>query len=257
MFMVGDSRVSDDGRKLTDHCAKIFSVPVVARPIPTETDFNPKIDYVRAMGFAYAGSALIGLNTAAVLTSTLSSLTRIGPFRPLCVRELAELARKVFELICLDITTSASAMSSEAAFCGYCDVHAEYEMYHLTPELPPGGAFQIKLARVPSDSVLQLGEKKAEILERVRKRASPPTAGTTDWQRHPKHVIAEIIRSLEFDTIGGNLQLAMGGPEGVFMYMVCEPIEVGKPRARIVMQGFDLADLPAPAGHELFSRGMA
>lgn len=184
-------------------------------------------------------------------------MTRLGPFRPLCVGEMALLARKVFELICLDITTSASAKSSEAALCGYCDVHADYEMYHLTPASPPGGAFQIKLARIPSDSILQLGEKKAEILERVKARAAMLATGTPDWQRHPKNVIAEIIRSLEFDTIGGNLQLAMGSPEGVAMYMVCEPIEVGKPPARIVMQGFDLADLPRPENHELFSRGIA
>ena len=255
--MVGDSRVSDRGLKLSDHCAKIFAVPVLARPLPNEKDFTPGIDYARTMGFAYAGGALIGLNTAAVLASTLSSLTRLGPFRLLCVQELAELARKVFELICIDITKPASALSSEAAFCGHCDVHADFEMYHLKPVLPTTEPFQIKMTRVPNDSILQLGEKQAEILELIKTRTPLLPAGTPDWQRHPKHVIEEVIRSTTSSTIGGNLQMAMGSPEGVAMYMICEPIEVGKPAARIVIQGFDLENLPAPAGHMLFNKGMA
>ena len=60
LFMVGDSRVSDDGKKLTDHCAKIFSLPVLVRPIPTTENMTPAIDHTQKVGFAFAGGALTG-----------------------------------------------------------------------------------------------------------------------------------------------------------------------------------------------------
>ena len=135
-------------------------------------------------------------------------------------------------------------------------MHERFEMFRLWPDTSDPGKFRIGMTLIPNTEILQLGEKRAEIMTLIEAQISARAKPDGDWDRIPKQVIEELIRADTYDTIGGVLQIALDNKSGVELYASCVPVEHGKPAARLVIQGFDLAKLPEPASHMLFHKAM-
>lgn len=258
LYLIGDSRVTVPGSPTTtytDKCAKIFSLPVICRIIEP----SASVFYERRVGFAYAGSALIGLNAATAIGTLFSGLSTVPHIAPPSMEQLAEMARNVFSNIALDIgaVKKETAEGAEAAICGYCPLHQTYEAYHLKPGYLPSGKYQAQAVKIPPCDVLLLGECQPEIHRRIaviRSRYSPVTM---NWSSAPLSVIDHAIRTRLSPSIGGCIQLAMDRGAGMELWSVCEPIVPGESPARMMVQGFDMDNVAAPPNYLPITKGIS
>lgn len=257
LYLVGDSRVTVPGSPTTiytDKCAKIFALPVICRLIEPSAG----IIYERRVGFAYAGSALIGLNAAAAIGTLYSGLSTVPNVAPPSMEQLAEMARSVFSSIARDVgaTNPRSAEGAEATVCGYCPQHHRFEVYHLKPGRSPSGSYQAEAVHVSSSDVLLLGESKSEMHRRIAAVRSRHLPHDIEWESAPLSVLEHAIRTCLSPSIGGSIQQGIDRGNGMEIWSACEPIVRGEPPARIVVQGFDMECVPAPPNYLLVTKGM-
>ena len=71
IWVVSDSRITQQNSTLTDHCPKLFSIPVsVIRKSDTYRIYPQKI---LELGFGFAGSTMIGINVKEMLKKSSQS----------------------------------------------------------------------------------------------------------------------------------------------------------------------------------------
>lgn len=81
VWAVSDSRITQPTSPLqvsplTDHCPKLFSIPVFA--IRSTDLFRMSPQKILEFGFGFAGSTVIGINVKEMLALSLSQLHEIG-----------------------------------------------------------------------------------------------------------------------------------------------------------------------------------
>jgi hypothetical protein len=130
---VSDSRLSAGATSLTDRAAKILELPVVLLKQDDQNIMGRPIAETR-LGFAYAGSSLIALQTYAAVLPLWRHLMNVGsetlPSIEDCANNLAAFLRGYAE----DLHRTQAA-ACECAVFGWCPSARDHRGYALRVEL--------------------------------------------------------------------------------------------------------------------------
>jgi len=78
IWSIADTKISNGATALTLEGAKIFELQVACKNLSSNWG---AVEYRTSLGFSYAGSSLVGLNTYAMLSSVLTNLAAGGGHR--------------------------------------------------------------------------------------------------------------------------------------------------------------------------------
>jgi hypothetical protein len=265
IWVVGDSRAQiklPDSKTLflnTDHCAKIFKLQIVCYQ-PGPSGFFDQLSFTHSIGFAYAGSSLIGLNAFVMLNQILSAIAYFHNPYPyevvnaspqLALSDVAYVATKIIKKIASDIgdKRDGTLRGVEAAICGYSRATSKHESYHIhpTPDLKDLTCEPFSLHE--EGSVLLLGSHNTEIIQKIKDARSKVPNTDTRWPVMPKHVIDTLIKKNEFPEIGGATQFGIADTSGFRLLGMASPEVEGKPKARPIVLGFDMFKDIGMMGH--------
>lgn len=223
---------------MLDSAAKVFSIPVQCFA-PGDSGFNKLVHYSK-LGYAFAGSALVGMNTYALLTTCLSQLNVVDTTLPQWVLDMhnlsaqglpnlhaiAQLAGRFLERFSsqLALTLGGGALC-EIVLTGQCTVTGELQMFHIRTMAGSDGLtheiVQYRERSCPDDFVLLLGNSRARIGEGIKglrgrlERDCKNRQGLSLWWRAPLSNLCRELDAPGSPTIGGYPQLGIGS-EGNF-----------------------------------------
>ncbi len=240
LWTVSDSRISDKGSaesisSLTDRCPKVFIIPILAGGTISSTKTN-----LYSIGFAYAGSTLIGMAAKEIIERTLSSLVlskfedgegNVVDFsdknkieRQPSIHEIAILASKVCSSLIRDVGSyRPTAAKAEFSVFGYEQKKGVFEAFSIksTPDSP------CKMIKqkidLYSEGILYLGDRKNRFLEQVNLLRDGKNIDSLQFNRAPMSVVEELISSGEFNGIGGYRQCLLGTTFGFSEYQAYDP----------------------------------
>lgn len=195
-----------------------------------------------ALGFAYAGSSLLGLNTLNTLGLLLSRINVFTPENSANASEspaggtdqlpaLAELARLAAEVLKRTAEQYAylggGLARCEIAIAGCCPATSEPQIYWLTTEFN-AGEVNVKtesygLTTTDEDFVLFLGQAQDTLRGNLAELRSVIRQDTSDkqnsrWGRAPLAVILRETATPSSETIGGFPQLGIGDASGFRLF---------------------------------------
>jgi len=239
IITVGDTKISGTEGTLTLEGAKVLELPIKCKDLTTPLQ---EIYFSSSIGFAFAGSTLIGLNVYCYLQTVLSNLGGLKQNNNLPdYKSIADKAKEVLLLY----TTSVRSVSELMLF-GFCPKYKTPFICTIKPKSTENGIdYDIEIKEQFSDKVdvLLIGDKKKEIKEMIdNKLATEATPHPLNYWRAPARVLREIIERNEFDTIGGNLQLATVSLYRFDTYSIVMPIKGEEPKATMRFRNFDVFD---------------
>ncbi len=213
IWLVADSKISKDEHAAhTLEGAKVLELPVCCRSF-SGSDWGEVLTR-KSLGFAFAGSTLVALNTYAALTTILSNLSLGGPKRqPPDAVSILQTVAKVLKYYIQSISSGASLF-----IVGFCPRTNKPFIGTLKPNYEGDDGAEVSIhinnyeqAMIYLDIHL-IGSHDVEIKERMKNRAESLTvAAGIDYWRTPLYVLHDIIRDQEFSEIGGGLQLGVIG----------------------------------------------
>lgn len=236
IWIAADSKLSTpNGGSLLDSASKVFPLPVNCFSANSEGAFQ-KMVWTGSLGFAFAGSAIVGMNTYTSLMTCLQNLCVVPIDLPSHVRTAANLsalglpaledvARFAAELL-RRYSTQAAFTSGPGALCeiaivGLCPVSKELKMFHVKTIPRNGEITCVTTAYVesstPDSFVLLLGDSKQRIEKdicelRRRIEATERTAQSILWWwRAPLGNLCREVTAPGSTSIGGYPQLGYGG----------------------------------------------
>jgi len=211
LWAVADSRVSQLGafggnQILNDRATKIFAVPYRVR---TGTDAG-RVVRAGSFGYCFSGSSLTALNTHALFAHLLRHLR--GAECPRLI-DIVEFIRGLLHRYVVDYAlVAAERAACECAIVGFCPATGRPEIYVLSPEIVDGEfRYHVEIGSLDDGSYVLLGDAKPEVralIEQAKARYNP---GSINWWRAPWHGINAAIVSGQFPSIGGQVQLGVGG----------------------------------------------
>src|SRR5690606_2128125 len=160
IWTLGDTKVSSvDGEEtLSLEHGKVFELQIICAnsglpPSPSNRVFQHSI------GFAYAGSSLVGLNSYATLNTILSNISTIDKLPP-SLEEICETVSKIIRYYSASFCNDK--MAFEAMIYGYCVITNRLARYHFSKD---GHSSDYSYKDIPDESILLLGDKKREVME--------------------------------------------------------------------------------------------
>lgn len=202
---VGDTKISQmDGLKtLTLEGAKILELVIKCKDLSTPQQF---VYHNSSIGFAFAGSSLVALNTYTLLQSIFSNIGGLSKTNNLPdFPSLADIAKKALEFYFKSIRSNC-----EIILFGFCPKHNSPHIATISSFLEDGKittTVNIKNEFAKEVSVVHIGDKRDEILINIEKRLRDEVLFSTNYWRTPAMVLEELINQGKYDTIGGNLQI--------------------------------------------------
>ncbi|WP_256844213.1 MULTISPECIES: hypothetical protein [unclassified Pantoea] len=231
IWAVSDSRITQHESVMTNHCPKLFSIPVsVIRSSDTYRLFPERI---MEFGFGFAGGTMIGINVRELLAVSLSQLHEINfcdvqqqPRLPYSsypsLYEIATLTKEIAEKLILDVGQSfPHSVATEMIIYGFCfrtQSHKIIKIYN-TPSNPVNLVIEDCL-NLTSGVPVVLGDRKQQFQDHIEMTRRRFDSGTLNWWRAPFIALNNWIRHETVNTIGGHIQFAMAnriGTKNLFM----------------------------------------
>jgi hypothetical protein len=245
LWAAADSLVSrNSGSPLIGDAAKLFSLPVICRS-PSSDGFFSKFSSQHSYGYAFAGSTLLGQNAYLSLVPLLTNLISREPYSP----SLGDVAAYVSKYLTVAYDDVKVSMGPDAMFSivifGWCPVRCALELYRFQPEKGKSGTYEIRCTQyenVVGKQYVYLGDCSERVSESIARALKSESIPGRPQSRSPRYVIEDCIRSSDFPTIGGDLQLATANALGLHQYMLSRPRTPGRPEAYFSYLGRELND---------------
>lgn len=218
IWAVSDSRITQFNSTLTDHCPKLFSIPVsVIRNTDVYRIFPQKI---MDFGFGFAGSTMIGINVKEMLTVALSTLHEIGDStneQPIpsdiypSLYEIALLAKNIGEKYMFDIGQFfPDSVRIEMVIFGFCRKTQTYKIIKLKNSIEAPANIQVEdCQNLSSGTPVLLGDRQQEFSEFIENTRQRFDFDTINWWRTPFIALNNWINQGAVSTIGGYIQLTL------------------------------------------------
>ena len=256
LWIVGDSRLTRPGDagghvRLTDRAAKVLEADVFLRG----TDpFAPPLK-AKKVGFAYAGSSLVALQSyAAVLplwTRLMSSEQQELP----TMGEIAEHLGKFVHAYTRDLAAAGErGCNTDCVLVGFDDRSQGVEAWEILAHPSTSGIdFHCGQMQLGPGAMYLSGSGSMEAIERLKE--IKPRGG--HWRREPLDMIRLQLRDDPPGTVGGGVQIGLASREG---FEVCADAQTfrpgfsrpGDPLLAMTYRGFDLGDV-SRVGHAFVS----
>lgn len=205
LWSIADTKVANGLLTLTEEGAKVLELHVNCKQY-SGNDYG-QVKYRTSLGFAYAGSTLVGLNTYAALNTILCNLgagyeNRMRPD----YHSILGLAKNILKVY----TTSIRSLG-EISIWGFCPKTNKAFIGSIKPiRLLDQIDYEISVKDIFSDDleVMLLGSHTEKIKQFIdgKAQAHRDKRDHIYW-RLPITVLSEIIETNEYQEIGGNIQL--------------------------------------------------
>ncbi|MDO3643848.1 hypothetical protein [Mucilaginibacter sp. L3T2-6] len=221
---------------LTEFGSKVLELPVVCKLLPNITQ---EVYFRTSLGFAFAGSSLVGLNCYSTLASLLSSLG--SPQKIKAIPDYKSILKKATEILSL---YSASVRGlAETAIYGFCPQSNEPFIAKISATLVDDKYVYTAQEHLITENLSccclgsETGNKR--LLELIdMETATTSKINRFKYWRIPAVALNSIVQSNLFPTIGGGLQFGVAG-RGYYEYLHNVVRIDGEPRA--VHRNIDLS----------------
>ncbi|WP_410676471.1 hypothetical protein [Citrobacter braakii] len=222
VWAVSDSRITQSTSPqqvspLTDHCPKLFSIPV---SVIRSTDiYRLSPQKILEFGFGFAGSTVIGINVKEILALSLSQLNEIGDSYPEqqlppetypSLYEIAVLAKKIAEQYMHDLGQYfPNSVRIEMVIYGFCKKTQIHKIIKLNNSRATPAVINIKdCEELDAGNAILLGDRQDEFHEIIKATRQRFIFDTINWWRSPFIALNNWINQSSVDTIGGYIQLS-------------------------------------------------
>lgn len=244
LWVAADSRVTAQRHAvLVEDAAKVLSLPVVCRA-PDRDGFFANVYHGHTLGYCFAGSTLMGQNAYLGLVPLLTNLVspqRYVPSMEDVATHLLSYLRKSFDDFKARVGPQAMF---EAALFGACARTGSLYVYNFRPK-PVEGVYVLSVDRhttLQDGDFVYLGDERIKLSEAITAaRAEPETPGRPKT-RLPRYVIQDHIEDPAFESIGGDIQLAIADRAGFRPFILCKPRVQGQPPAYFSYLGREMTD---------------
>ncbi|WP_248785139.1 hypothetical protein [Escherichia coli] len=230
IWAVSDSRITQHESVMTNHCPKLFSIPVSV--IRSNDIYRLSPEKIMEFGFGFAGGTMIGINVKELLAVSLSSLHEVNYYdvqQPELtydsypsLYEIAVLTKGIAEKFILDIGQFfPRSVATEMIIYGFCfrtQVHKIIKIYN-TPSNPTNLVIEDCLDLTTGTPVV-LGDRKQQFREDIEMTRGRFENGTLNWWRASFIALNNWISQDTVNTIGGHIQFSMAnriGTRNLFM----------------------------------------
>ena len=231
IWAVSDSRITQHESVMTNHCPKLFSIPVSV--IRSSDTYRLLPEKIMEFGFGFAGGTMIGINVKELLAVSLSQLHEINfydvqqqqrlPYSSYpSLYEIATLTKGIAEKLILDVGQSfPRSVATEMIIYGFCfrtQLNKIIKIYN-TPSNPINLVIEDCL-NLTSGTPVVLGDRKQQFQDDIEMTRRRFDTGTLNWWRAPFIALNNWIRQDTVNTIGGHIQFAMAnsiGTKNLFM----------------------------------------
>lgn len=221
VWAASDSRLTGDKEKpLSDAVPKLFEVPI---KIHINRSRLQQIA-ISSLGFAYAGSSFIAQTCLSKLSSKLGYLSPLDEANfnfHKCyellpkLHDVAALLRDIQQVALSDLgnyrflSKSEVSLATEICLFGYCFIQKGFFCFHLRNE--QGNVSEIVMETVDLDSsrYFLMGDRKDDVAQSIEEAYDKFEKDSLKWWRSPAFGLQRLLDDGDYQTIGGNLQLAI------------------------------------------------
>jgi len=206
IWTIGDTKISDLSSKtsLSLESSKIFELQIICKDISGHPEKREKY-YHHSIGFAFAGSSLVGLNCYATLNTILSNLGGTKDEIP-DIKSIASIVSKVVDYYSKSICSNDN--NFEALTYGFCHKSFKFKRFYISKKNNLNDIVYSEEEIEDENIIYLLGDKKTEIAEEIKSQMKfLENEKNLDYWRTPLKVISEIITSGKYESIGGGTQL--------------------------------------------------
>ncbi len=208
IWTVSDSKITSGNNTLTLEGSKVMELHIKCR---TNSVYPRTIYYTGSLGFAYAGSSLIALNTYTMLESILSNLG--GKETSNTLPDHISIAEKASKI--LKIYASSIQGSCEISIYGFCPKTQKPFIASIRPITTENGIdFDIEYIYASTEGLQfsLLGDEKTVISKLIMEMAAE--FKPTDYKHWavPMRTIQVLVEKSIYPSIGGGLQLGVAYP---------------------------------------------
>lgn len=235
IWVAGDSQVSksNHGVALIDDAVKVAALTIICRK-PNATGFFADLLYANTVGYAFAGSTLLGHNIYLALAPLLCNINVVDGITP-SLEDVALYVKAYFQSSLETYVLNTQRPSIEIAIFGYCPVKDALETYCLRL-LPGSHGAEVHCDQMPRGEVTYLGTGSEKIQSALNDSLIAPVDASRDY-RAPASVIRSLILNENFPGIGGDIQLGYASKQGFTPMALCKPYVPGNPKSFISYLG--------------------
>ncbi|WP_246803237.1 hypothetical protein [Citrobacter pasteurii] len=221
IWAVSDSRITQQNSTLTDHCPKLFSIPVSV--IRSSDVYRIQPQKIFEFGFGFSGSTIIGINVKEMLAVSLSRLHEMGNSNPEqeiphetypTLSDIAVLAKNIAEKFMHDVGQSfPQAVIIEMLIFGFCLNTRTYKIIKLSNSSVSPNTINIEDHQdLSSGTPILLGNRQQELQEFIETTREQFAPNTINWWRSPFIALNNWINQGTVNTIGGYIQMVTAFP---------------------------------------------
>ncbi|CAI2768166.1 hypothetical protein [Flavobacterium collinsii] len=220
IFLVSDSRLSNNGGIVTDEASKIFKIDVkIFGPNPEGRTVQTPLIHQTTFGMCFCGSYLNGSTIADTFEEVLSNIQASAQVSDFSLEALIKIAFSIYKQVSTQlIAIHRNFGISTVLIGGYCPVTAEFGLYEFKAE-QPAGEIQLNFAMNPIDfekaNPYYIGDSRAI-------DAAQALSGNIDDTFTHFHIIRTIIQDGQYNTVGGNIQAAKFYPHTFETYGIAQ-----------------------------------
>ena len=240
IWTIADSKISNiESTPISAYTlggAKVLELPVRCKNI---SSVHQRLYYESKLTFAYAGSTLTGLQ---VYSTLYSILTNLGGINNNCFPDFGSIMLKA--KVVFDLYYETIRSTTEILISGFCPKTQEPFQGKIFISNARGEyKSEISIKQFELDNIVFeiLGDKKDEISETISSRLGCRNKDISYW-RLPKTILKELIDTNRYDTIGGNIQLAINDGMSFQLLAIVQPIKIGEPEAVMKFRNFDISE---------------
>ena len=192
-----DSRISFGTAGHIDYGIKIFSVPVkIYSPTSSETNIT-NLDYDYKLGLAVVGSAINAYTVKESVYEILQHLQYLPGYTDLSMEGIAGLVFKVFKKTTLDLGDIIQANGiCELILAGYCPIQNKVRIFKFSCDTSTYPIRPFHEEILIADGIEFFGSGKTEANDIY----------TQHINLSPLHIIKQVIKDGNVETVGGGLQ---------------------------------------------------
>ncbi|RBA24365.1 hypothetical protein EV677_3020 [Herminiimonas fonticola] len=233
LWAVSDSRVSSSNSVLTDNYPKLSAIHAMSYQSGDFPRKHPR--HLFSIGFAFAGSTLIGSTVREMLSTLLSGLKEIDYYdapdlsfdeKIPSLKEVADLAGRIASkyVVSLGVHYPSNARIELVIF-GHCVKTNSLRIFRLRNS--PGAPAIVTVVEMPlhERDFFVFGDKPSEVEIAILEKRTTFQHHSLDWDRAPILVMLEIAQDPNFSSIGGSLQLCATGKFGIRHLPLTKPGE--------------------------------
>lgn len=239
IWTLSDGKIMTGDRTLTLEGSKILELHLRCKylkgPPPRE------IYYRSSIGFAYAGSSLVGLNTFATLADIVSNLGGDKEKNDLpSHQDISEKAK----LIIARYTSSIQSVCEILLF-GFCPKTNEPFISKIAPKkgiLP----IEFEITEVDNKSselqFVLLGDQTEKVASEISLYSKDFTIDDYQYWKTPTAIFYHTVKTNQIETVGGGMSLAIAYENEFQMTAISTPAPYDSNKATLAHKNFDIFD---------------